>query len=511
MSIFLSIQTCLSQPDAIDNEISDLKSKYQIPLLSKKQMTEDFDSLIKIMASSNAQIYLRKKVENYDVLNEISNLKKEIGSIERTEDFIILLYMALRATLDEHCQIGTDVWYWRNYVYKNEFKKYNDEDFSATFKYQDIINSRIKTFCYFKYIDGRYYLKYPIVLFYNNDSIQLPTGTEIEMFNNEKISDYINNNITLHNNVAWDPSKKMHYANELKYIDSIHFLSIRYFDKHKKVSLVIDSIANLHNFAHFNIVNFLNEKSVEYFSEDSVLYIRCPLMIYNFIKYYKTEILKLRHLPIKKIIIDIRGNYGGDDRVWISILQNLISDKITYKYQLICLNNKNCYDFIRNKFGKLNRKKIIYPSWSESKSFLVAFENVEKIKPARKSLKLNVPIYILQDDEIYSSASCFSSLAKDNCNLTSVGISNNKLGGMGVESMSFILPNSRMIFMLDIMLSNSNVKEPEDAYFNKVEKELNLPIEYFIDRGNFNGNIYSKEYLYHSDFLYKTLIQGLNE
>ena len=219
------------------------------------------------------------------------------------------------------------------------------------------MNKNIKNFLWLKYIDGKYYLLYPITIYRNNDSIVISAGSIINSINKLTISDYIKKFKDIQSDLRWDFERKCFFVNLLKKYSSFQIESVEYIFNSN--AFRVDSVKNYFQTAKpFNWDSYDVSKFVKYLPKDSILYIRCPLMNSSYIKYYKKEITKLNNQPIKKVVIDIRGNYGGNDDVWIALLRQII-DK-PFKNTIFYLSKINSINdqFIKNK--GLSTKKTIY-------------------------------------------------------------------------------------------------------------------------------------------------------
>ena len=91
--IVLLMTSCRSYSgsDAINQHIKEIKEKYPVPELSKKEMYADFDTLVSIMERCNPQYLVRKQVTGYDLVAEIKDQREQIENCENTMDFIKLL------------------------------------------------------------------------------------------------------------------------------------------------------------------------------------------------------------------------------------------------------------------------------------------------------------------------------------------------------------------------------------------------------------------------------------
>lgn len=489
--------------DKINEQVSILKQKYPKPELSKEQMFQDFDSLYNVIKSCNPQLEVRKLITGIDILSELRNLRKEIDTIKKSDNFILLLYRALRLTQDEHCQIGTLLWYYQYSFYKKEAKKYDEKYFALTFSYSEIIREKVIQFLNVKYINGKYYLTEKLSIYQKNDTVAITEGAEIIAVNGLSLNEYIEKYRDIQWDLRWDFNKKIFYAQSISKHSSYKLKSISY--SVNKNTVTLDLIESYKQILENNMFSQMKTVCVKYLSKDSLLYIRCPIMDESYIKFYKKEIGKVKKLPLKKVIIDVRGNTGGSDDVWFSILNLLIPKPIENNLVLLSKKNNGVEQFIRNK-DKSGNIRTITPLWDKSQAYNVAFEETDKIKP-KHSLNYSGKIYILQDEDVYSSASCLTTMCLYNDNLVSIGRSNDKLGGRGIEAMSFGLPNSKLIFFLDILIDNTNAKEAKDIYHSEVEMPISLPIEYYINRNKYKDNTSSEEYLYNYDLLFKKVLE----
>ena len=60
---------------------------------------------------------------------------------------------------------------------------------------------------------------------------------------------------------------------------------------------------------------------------------------------------------------------------------------------------------------------------------------------------------------------------------------------------------------MDILIDNTNAQIASDVYHSEVEIPISLPIEYYINRINHQGNTSTDEYLYNFDSLFKKVLE----
>lgn len=153
------------------------------------------------------------------------------------------------------------------------------------------------------------------------------------------------------------------------------------------------------------------------------------------------------------LIIDIRGNGGGDSSYWSdNIVPMLINRQLEEKQYVAFRGGEFVEPFIKNKnqYEKLEPISNIYnknlkklPS-ELKEGFKYYYENLNFYKP-ENSIGFKGKIYLLIDNKVFSSSEGFASFAKSAGFATLVG---EKTGGDGIgfDPAICALPNSGYIF-----------------------------------------------------------------
>jgi hypothetical protein len=247
----------------------------------------------------------------------------------------------------------------------------------------------------------------------------------------------------------------------------------------------------------------LSKFSDIWLDKDSILYINIPLMVYSveLIKEFQKELMKYKNKTIKAVIIDIRGNIGGNDLTWIKVLENILD--ITMKYSYCLISNES--EDVKKILGTKKQKKIIsFECLDTLHSYLIYEQKNHTIKKSRKSLNYDGIIYLLVDADVYSSARGLSSLSTKTDRIKTMGIPTGMLQGQGLVDHAFVLPNSRFIFTLDLLMDAVNITIAEDFYFDKIAYLLKPDIKYYTYWYNreFSSKNYFEE-LYYQDEVFR--------
>ena len=327
-SLILFGKTDFMGQNNIDEKIMTLKKQYSVPKLSKAEMYADFDTLVSIIKRCNPQYLVRKEVTGYDMIAEMNAQRGLIKKCNTTRKFIKLLRNILFLTLDEHCDIGSNIWYYSYSIYANDVKvnKITDREYGINFHYRDDIFYQWPSEINLIYVQGKYFLKNKAVFYSKSDSLVLPFGTEIISYNNQPIDIYLDSVKTIGS--RWDFDRKKYYNCTL------------YINNHKNsIGYLKDNIRKEFLFADFTQEekewNSSQEFLLHWFDKDSILYFRIPMMqtinIPEMMKFkelfpeailpewklhFEENVLSYGSKPIKSIIIDVRGS-GWNFLRWI--------------------------------------------------------------------------------------------------------------------------------------------------------------------------------------------------
>lgn len=200
-----------------------------------------------------------------------------------------------------------------------------------------------------------------------------------------------------------------------------------------------------------------NNVTAEIFEEEKIAYLRIKGFgtenITEDLKIIKPFLDDIKY--INALVIDIRGNGGGDSRYWSDhLVPMLINDQLENTSYFVYRGGDFSEEFIKIKTGlgydKLECVKDISKEGLTNSPpeledyFKYYFKANMWIKP-KNSVGFKGKIYLLVDKWVYSSAEMFAEFAKSTGFATLVG---EKTGGDGVgtDALICMLPNSGYVF-----------------------------------------------------------------
>lgn len=238
--------------------------------------------------------------------------------------------------------------------------------------------------------------------------------------------------------------------------------------------------------------------------EGKIGYIYIPQMISYYNMGNDIELIDEYLNNIKEyqaLIIDIRGNGGGDSYYWISYLVPKLIDKVyentTYSFwkdgEIINNYLKKSKVKYSTGFGEvkdLDTTKLVNLPVEVKEDFKYYSKNTMEIRPSEDSIKFKGNIYMLVDKLVYSSSEAFASFAKQTGFATLIG---ERTGGDGIGSdpLLHMLPNSGYVFRF-----SKDMGTTADGTSNEEFKtEPDYLIEYAGKTGNFENDYCIKKVL----------------
>lgn len=236
----------------------------------------------------------------------------------------------------------------------------------------------------------------------------------------------------------------------------------------------------------------INNLSVNDIIEGKIASITIPSMISYYLISKDEKILKDYLEKIKEyqaLIIDIRGNGGGDSSYFTNFFYPLIIPETmksdcylfykngSYVQKCIDLNIKigNTYQLVK----EMDLSKIPKLPDEVAKDFTYCNESSIIINPAKDGVNYQGNVYLLVDEKVYSSAEMMAIFSKDSGFATLIGETTGG-DGLGSDPIIAALPNSGYVFKFSAVYGTSM-----DGSCNE---EMKTQPHYEVDNPKKTGN-----------------------
>lgn len=474
-------------------------------VLTKKQMLEDYDQTISYINTFAVHKDLNAVRLGIDYKNAYSNLRMQINEDTSICDFKDILEKAIQLVQDLHCSF-------MSYDYFKAYGQYQKKfNFKKSQSYERI--KYFETHCQAKKVN----LKLPL-LYENGDYIvyanfsykdqNIKRGTKVTLYNGNKIDAFIKNNFEKVWPVLWDQNNKTPYNRKFYGSGKDQFSLTFNNTSPKSINFNLKDSVTLAKKPERQVFYYSQSKEQAlYFKDQNTLYIGMPFMDVDQGKSIISKVDSLHTIygDFDKIIVDIRGNPGGNDMCWRNVLSHLITDNISFSIDLKYKYKTPVVDFY-NK-GKKNTKHEAIPLLNHSEYWTESNE-IFTLKPNKRSIKHTGKIFVLQDKYIFSSAGNFSNFCLNSDTLISVGTTTNLVGGLQTEPLFFKMDHSELIFRIEPMLDFSGVKSINDFSHNNVEINIPTTVDDYYLRTTYVGDLYSKSFLTKHDKLVTHILEN---
>lgn len=450
--------------------------------LTQKQMQDDLLFLQNHIHQYFSPLPLLEQRTGINVDGEFYQLRQKITGVKSEEEFVEIVRQGLNILSDGHTGLQNKQrikWYVSNSYLSPLGNVSLVDTLHADYYFSlenDSIYSRVKCGFWPKYINGKYYIFRSFA--YNGVSIK--AGAEIKAVDGVAINRFIQEHRSQLYRPMWDVTNK-------QWFDEYFIFAMPLMGKNK-FSLTFDN----------QLIDFDSAKSLEnlqslHYQDNSpkmsilnndILYIYMPSMMDA--NWYINELLRIYAPNVKKIVIDIRSNSGGDDSVWAKLLRKILDKPLTYSYSVGVNHNVRLEKAI-SSFGKI---KV-------TGNAAVLTNNVTLL-PDSNSVHFKGKIYVLQNRYTYSAASALSSLAMQSRNMQLIGEPSALISGYTFPAILFKLPNSGIVFSL--AFSSDLTGGKANPYMDKVNVNLELNINEHIDKVQ-NNDYHSDNYLMNKDKL----------
>lgn len=498
LSTFLKGVILLIGIFTLEVEAQEPMAATQLPVLTKEEMLADFDAYVETVKRFSPQTPVRKALTGIDPLAELKKMRQRIHTVESTEAYAKLIKSAITVLQDGHSSLLWPQGYSPEYLKKLGISDTAIELFPSYYELRATESKKKKFRLALKYIDGQYYNVLP----FTHNGITYRSGLKLTEINGMKAPFFIAELYPYLRKMRWDYtyeryySEKFYYAFNLTPNQSLHLKFVN------NSGVEYEGNFLLNEALQFEALEANKQENprfkVDYFPRDQVLYVRIPEMNLDYLDFYPEEIVsKSSGKSLKKVIIDIRGNTGGADNVWMNVLEAIIDRPIHFEMLLLA----NPTEELKHKYPdeELSEWKSYRASFLDNYEYKIFASGPRQIKPSSSSIRFKGTIYILQDDAIYSSAGALAAIGQLDERILTVGESTGWLLGRGINPMVFELPHSKILYRIEPVIDFQNVEKIEDVYHDHVEIPVSLGIEQYLQRINHEGDMYGMDFLFHQD------------
>jgi len=488
------------------------------PKTPKDLMLEDYDYLTRFIKDYLPYQALNQEVYGIDIAEKLSYYRAKITGDETPAQFAAIVEQALAACKASHLGLGWDQGTLTLINIRNGMQgRTGNGNQSCIYgeapanlaeihrRYQSQIVQHVPLLKGppLVYLDGEYYTANS----FRYQGIDYPAGLKLLGVNRQTPAELQK---TYEDQLgSWDSRRRRFYArgySPMTIYETLIWAGQRYlsfefadFDG-RKYDFVYDSEDKV---KPVNVVRITGDKQVIYWPERQILYLRQAQMDPpdRLVK----ELHALGPMPgLKAVIWDIRGNPGGADDAWFTVLENLISGDAQYTFRL-ARHPKGFYSEI---LGRMQYRTRV--NYLDDEEFGVT-DIPWRIHPAKNSLALTVPIYILTQ-EVASAAGKLFVFAKNSDQLITIGGRNRYICGEGGAPLYMLLPNSKLMVRCKLCLNLNGANNAEDLLNAVPEIELEMPApEYFRNQSATPATVSRSDYLLHHDLYMQKVLQRIEQ
>jgi hypothetical protein len=440
--------------------------------LTTQAMYEDFDNLVHHIQTVSPHIPIKKDLWHYDALKQIAGLRKNIDTIHSDLSFEVLINRVLNSCQDYHTGVMAQ---------SDSYRK---------------ISSLTKLYLPIAYVDGSYL----IAKSFTNEGQAIPVGSVITHINHQKADTYVNK-LKTELVLRYDLVEKKFYAENFYQNMQTVFDGSFSLTLYSPDGRVLEThISNRKRADFVQPIKDSIKNQVTYWPDKQALYIKIFRMDEALVPYFQRKIVQYRNSaqPIKKIIIDVRDNNGGSDRVWQSVYAAILPRKTVYPLTI------DGFDPRFMSAGYLKDKAINPDSIQKNNSLLLKKYDLHHyinrdwlIIPTDTSLNFTGKIVVVGNENIYSAGASVMLLpnAWNNDQIYSVGRKTGMFLGGGYSPMIFELPHAKIQYRIEPALEVTNVSKLPDLMHDDYEYTIPYTLEELYNKEKYNGNTLGDIYL----------------
>ncbi|NHK31861.1 MAG: hypothetical protein FK730_10950 [Asgard group archaeon] len=470
--------------------------------MGKEEFLEDFMYLYNFIKDNHPFIYVKERMLGYNWLDFKDYYLARINACNTTDDFLEVIIDAVTALQNQHTHILSpfDAREYRNGIL--EYDVYPDKE---VFNLEVVDANQYWKYRYWDVMTIRESYLYNILMVYDKgeyivydgwqsvlDNYNLSLGSEVIAVDNIPIHDAVKNSIE-RSYLFYDFTRNRSY---IQYLTPGNLGLTPTFTFKNTTGEIINATLYSDSTIFYDNINWrgyypdlpvvsnlmypsakVGYMQIGEMSHDPAAYIDQMMMFYDQIADYDY------------LIIDIRGNYGGNDYFWYeNVVQPLLKEKLKSKLFLAFKKDGTFSHYYRKA------KKIYFKKSKSSFDYLPPevltdeydlYKEVPLVYEPANTVDFKGKIAVLIDKCVYSSAESFTIFCKNTGFATLYGTNS---GGDGIgRQVYWVLPHSKLILCYSFALglfesgySNEEIHTAPDVYYESAADDFSELIDFTI-------------------------------
>ena len=448
--------------------------------LSEEQRLEDLDYLMRIFSENHPFIALKSRVEGYDWLGHRDEFRALVASAETDQEFAIAMNSVVRLVNNMHTRLSgrsnLDGWYQvpRSNDLEPWLRIIDEASLNKAEYWFDLAKEQEYGHLEIAYSAGQYVVAGRVT---GTTGKTFPIGSVVTEVNGMGVDEFVYS----HRGIDWqpyDPVRQKVYDRVLRLPEG-------------KSTVTVTAPDGYHITETFNVRASVPPRSLVMtgryngpYTLNSACLSGCVmdgevgyLVISHMVgdsKLLEDEIRALREFidsvsGLPSLIIDIRGNPGGQDLLWCALVSMLISKTTTVELAVALADGDYVSPFYSCMVDSYGFAPLVeedtsrgFPPEVSNGGFRVPITGFLTVEPDEDSVKYSGRVFLLVDDQVCSSADLFAAFSKASGFATLVG------GVTGGDGIGFrlcyaVLPNSGMVvsFSLNMGLNPDGTANEE--------------------------------------------------
>lgn len=471
--------------------------------MGKAEFLEDFEYLYNFIRDNYPFIDVKERMLGYNWLDFKDSYLDRINACNNTEDFLGVIIDAVNALQNQHTHI----------LNPSEVKSYHDGLVEwNVYPQKEVINEQVVNANYYwqsAYNDimtERYGLLYNLLMVYNKgdyvvvdnwdtwlDFYNLSLGSKVIAINDVPIHEAVSESYE-RSYLLFDFNRSRNYV---QYLSPTNLEPTATFTFENTTGEIINASlisSPLYSYPGLNWRGYypnLPEVATMIYPSSKVGYMQIGGMAYDQAAYFVQMMDFYRQIAdYDHLIIDIRGNYGGNDYFWLeNIVEPLLKEKLRSKLFLAFKKSATFSHYYRKAekiYFKKSKSRFDYlPPEVLTKEYDI-YKEIKMIYEPRNTVAFDGKISVLIDKCVYSSSEAFTIFCKNTGFATLYGTNS---GGDGIgRRVYWALPNSKLVLSYSFALglfesgySNEEFHTAPDIYYESDVNDFSELVDFTID------------------------------